>query len=138
MGKDRFSPVEGMSCLLVGDSGVGISTPDACDLLNRQAETIEIFSKQAGEMWLSIKELPPTCSEDAIDGEWYLGVRKSVSSYEHPEEKDSFVNVGICRTETIIDRTCLQMAGTEIPVDQFETIYGPLKFHIPQTQDQNL
>lgn len=43
MSEKRFSPVEGMSSLLVGDNGVAISSVEACDLLNRQAETIEVL-----------------------------------------------------------------------------------------------
>lgn len=43
MSEKRFSPVEGMSCLLVGDKGVGISAVEACDLLNSQSETIEVL-----------------------------------------------------------------------------------------------
>lgn len=73
MSKDRFSPVEGMSCLLVGDSGVGISTPEACDLLNRQAETIEILRKwiidDGGDMLRDEKEIaedPEFCTPEDV------------------------------------------------------------------------
>lgn len=43
MSEKRFSPVEGMSSLLVGDNGVALSSVEACDLLNSQAETIEVL-----------------------------------------------------------------------------------------------
>ena len=43
MSEKRYSPVEGMSSLSVGDKGVAISSVEACDLLNTQAETIEVL-----------------------------------------------------------------------------------------------
>lgn len=50
MSEKRFSPVDGMSSLLVGDNGVAISSVEACDLLNSQAETIEVLREMIDEL----------------------------------------------------------------------------------------
>ena len=50
MSDKRFTPVEGMSSLLVGDKGVAISAVEACDLLNSQAETIEVLRETIDEL----------------------------------------------------------------------------------------
>lgn len=83
---------------------------------------------RSGDAWNTrdIPELPPVSPEDMVDGRFYVGVRRSIASYEHPGEHYAFVNIGVCRVENILHTTCLQMAGTEIPVRQFEVIYGPL------------
>lgn len=69
MSEKRFTPVEGMSSLLVGDKGVAISSVEACDLLNSQAETIRVLREwlreEDIEMQMFVKDAQYWASQDA-------------------------------------------------------------------------